>query len=82
MTQGHQLQVSLFHLISGSVFASPCGGSLELASEIFHDFFAYGICGEEPGSALNPALVTWAKFQKQQSHERGAVEEEFGIQGE
>lgn len=49
--------------------------SLELASEIFHDFFAYGIDGEEPGSAL----VTWAKFHKQHSRDRCAVGEEFGI---
>ena len=48
-----------------------------MASEIFHDFFAYGIGGEEPGSAF----VRWAKFQKDHDREGCAVGKEFRMAG-
>ena len=50
--------------------------SLELASELFHDFFAYNFGGEELHS--RPEL-TRAKFQKEHGRERCGVRNQFGI---
>ena len=49
--------------------------SLELASDLFHDFFAYDIGGEE----LDSTPLYKVEFQKKHGCKRCAVGKEFGI---